>query len=161
MTNKFGYPKEIEKPKIKIEYREAMSRMNIIGFTCGVLVILAIIVVTALCCDHQPARAEEYSNEAIASAIYKAENSVKFPYGIKSINTNGNKEYARKICLNTIRNHKKRHAKHDCGLDFISCLGNRYCPPTAHSLNKNWVRLVKGFLTNEAHKTYANLQRRE
>jgi len=87
-----------------------------------------------------------FTNEQIADAIYKAENSVKYPYGIKSIDTHGDKDYALTICLNTIRNHRKRHADHYCGLDFITCLGNRYCPPTAHKLNANWVRNVNYFL---------------
>jgi hypothetical protein len=84
--------------------------------------------------------------EQIADAIYKAENSTKFPYGIKSIDTHGDAVYARKICINTIN-----HAAKDWNGkgDFIEFLGNRYCPPKAHSLNKNWTRNVKYFLRKE------------
>ncbi len=91
-----------------------------------------------------------YSDSQIADAIYKAENSVKYPYGIKSINTYGNKEYARKICLNTIRNNRKRFAKQTKYTNFIEFLGSRYCPTTIKSeykLNKNWVRNVNYYLT--------------
>lgn len=112
------------------------------------LITIAIMVLITV----NMARAEVIpSNEVIAEAIYKAENSVKYPYGVKSINTHSNKEYARKICLNTIRNHKKRHAEHKCGLDFITCLGNRYSPPAAHSLNRNWARNVKTILNNQKY----------
>lgn len=90
-----------------------------------------------------------FSDAQIADAIYKAENSVKYPYGIKSIDTKGNKEYARRICLNTIRNHRKRHMAHKCNMDFITCLGNRYCPlsiKSEYALNRNWVKNVKHYL---------------
>jgi len=81
-----------------------------------------------------------FSNDAIADAIYKTENSVKYPYGVKSINTHGNKEKARAICINSIRNARKRCA----GRDLIVCMGEKYSPPKD---NSNWVRLVKYFLT--------------
>ena len=106
-------------------------------------VMSLVLVGTALCTQ---AREVSYTNEQIANAIYKAENSKKYPYGIKSINTNGNEVYARKICLNTIRNHRVRHAKHNCAFTFIVCLGNRYCPPTIHKLNRHWVTNVMYFL---------------
>ncbi len=156
--NNHGYPKEIEKPDIKIEYREAMSRVRLIPWIVAILGIafLAVLILT------RTVKAEILPDDnVLASAIYKAENSKKFPYGIKSINTHGNKEYARKICLNTIRNHKKRHAAHNCKLDFITCLGNRYCPPSAHSLNRNWVRLVKHFLELRGGEKNENLHNTE
>ena len=95
-------------------------------------------------------RASEYTNDQIANAIYYAEGGDKtsHPYGIKSIPTYGNKEYARKICLNTIRNQRKRHAEHNCGKDFLTCLWHRYCPPVTHKLNKNWLVNVKFYLVN-------------
>ena len=85
-------------------------------------------------------------NNKIADAIRLAENSKKFPYGIKSIDTHGDEVYARKICLNTIRNNKKRFLKQTKYTDFIEFLGSRFCPPSAHSLNKNWVSNVRYFL---------------
>ena len=88
----------------------------------------------------------EWSDEAICNAIYKAENSVKYPYGIKSVNTHGNKDYARKICLNTIRNNRVRFIKQSKYKDFIEFLGSRYCPPKLCSLNTNWVKNVKYYL---------------
>lgn len=89
------------------------------------------------------ARATESINiDKLATAIYHAENSVKYPYGIKSIPTYGNKEYARKICLNSIRNAQKRWIKAGMPEDFIVFMGRRYSPP---NINPNWVRLVKYF----------------
>ncbi len=117
-------------------------------FFIAVLIWIVIFVF----CFRSCAKAEtiDINEEKLADAIYKAENSVKYPYGIKSINTNGNKEYARKICLNTIRNQKKRHAKHNCGLDFIKCLSKRYAPIGAlddpNKLNINWLKNVRYFL---------------
>ncbi len=97
-----------------------------------------------------------YSNEEIVNAIYKAENSVKYPYGIKSLKYENrddrslNKhDWARMICLNTVRNQKVRHSKHDCGKDYLTCLWLRYCPPEAHKLNKNWLENVKFFLVQD------------
>lgn len=92
----------------------------------------------------------EYSDDQIANAIYKAENSVKYPYGIKSIDTHGDPVYARKICLNTIRNNRRRFAKQTKHTDYIEFLGSRYCPPSAHSLNKHWVKNVRYFLQRGA-----------
>ncbi len=114
----------------------------------AVIVLASIVGVILICslssCSTTPARASEiYSDEAIATAIYRAENSKKYPYGIKSINTHSNKEYARKICLNSIRNAKKRWIKAGMPEDFISYMGRRFSPP---EINPNWVRLVKHFL---------------
>ena len=81
----------------------------------------------------------EPTDSQIVEAIGKAENSVKYPYGVKSINTHGNKAYARQICLNSVRNARKRCV----GQDLIVCMGKRYSPP---DINPNWVRLVKYFL---------------
>ena len=92
-----------------------------------------------------------WTDNEIADAIYKAENSVKYPYGVRSIDTKGDKDYARKICLNTIRNNRKRFIRQSEYKDFIEFLGSRYCPVSAHPLNINWVRNVRFFL-NQARK---------
>ncbi len=92
------------------------------------------------------AYAGEYSNSQIANAIYKVENSKRYPYGVVSINTRGDEAYARRICLNTIRNQRRRHKAHKCGLSYLECLQRRYAPRKAHPLNRHWLRLVKYFL---------------
>jgi len=83
----------------------------------------------------------------ILNANKKTENSKKYPYGIKSINTYGNEAYARQICLNSIRKAKKRWEAAGKPEDFISYMGKRYAPPTQ---NPNWVRLVHYFLEKKA-----------
>ena len=112
---------------------------------CGLIWLICVI----------PARAEVIDVDKLANAIYKAENSVKYPYGIKSLkyedrsDRNLTKEqWARKICINTIKNNLKRFAKQDKYRDFISFLGSRYCPTTIKSeyaLNKNWINNVRHF----------------
>ena len=91
-----------------------------------------------------------YSDNEIVSAIGKAENSQKYPYGIKSINTHSNKEYARQICLNSVRNGRMRWIKAGKPDDLIVFIGKRYSPPRE---NPNWVRLVKYFLANKNPST--------
>ena len=102
-------------------------------------------------CNQQSAFAKEpnyllISNEKIADAIYKAENSQKYPYGIKSISTRGNTALARRLCLKSIANAKKRYCRSHCQTDFITFMGRRYSPP---AVNPNWVKLVKFFINKE------------
>ena len=94
---------------------------------------------------------ETYLNN-IVSAIYRVEggNKTKFPYGIKSINTYGDKTYARKICINTVRNNWRRYqklndkSKYHCFLDFLA---DRYCPRACDSTgNKNWKQNIHKIL---------------
>jgi len=89
---------------------------------------------------------DSFTNEQITEAIGKAENSVKYPYGIKSIDTKGDVEYARQICLNSVRNGRARWIKAGKLYDLIIYIGLRFCPPNAHLLNSNWVRNVKAIL---------------
>lgn len=93
-----------------------------------------------------------YSIEKLADAIYKAEGSIKYPYGIKSINTHGNKALARKICLNTIRNNWKRYLKTDktpTKNEYLKFLASRYCPTNApdnfNGINSHWMKNVEFF----------------
>jgi hypothetical protein len=87
---------------------------------------------------------------AIANAIYRAEGgtATEYPYGIRSIDTHGDKVYARKICLNSIRNAEKRWIKAGKPEDFIVFIGRRYSPP---NINPNWVKLVKYFIKKEGN----------
>lgn len=91
-----------------------------------------------------------YKPEEIVKAIYHAEGGAKaqFKYGIRSIKTNN----PAKICLNTVKNQMKRHAKHKCGKPFLVCLRDRYCPIKGKlskaeiRLNKNWLKNVNYYL---------------
>lgn len=90
------------------------------------------------------------SDTQIADAIYKTEGGSKAakPFGILSVPCEGYDE-CRVICLNTIRNNRKRFKKQTKYVDFIEFLGSRYAPVEAHPLNKNWVKNVKWFLKEE------------
>jgi len=112
-------------------------------FVSLIATILLIIFCQAL------AHSQEIDNLRLLEAIRRTENSVKYPYGIKSINTYGNVEYARKICLNSIKNAKKRYAKAGSKGDFIEFMGKRFCPISdCPRLNKNWVKNVRYYYEN-------------
>ena len=96
----------------------------------------------------------DYSDTEIVNAIGKAENSKKYPYGIKSIDTKGNAEYARKICFNSVRNGRKRWEQAGKPDDLITFISRRYCPinaPDDNGTNKFWVKNVKGFLVQHGN----------
>ena len=105
-------------------------------WTCAVLLIGLILGMTTI--------AYAYDDESIADAIYWTEGDTRArqPYGIETIECNGAE--CRKICLNTIRNQRKRHANHNCGYTFLECLSRRYCPPNY----KVWLENVIWFLKN-------------
>ena len=97
------------------------------------------------------ARAED--DIALLNAIYKAEGGAKatYLYGIRSVTYNTPAE-ARQICLNTIRNNRRRfkeygHKTHKTYLEFLA---SRYAPINAKNdpsgLNHNWLRNVRYFL---------------
>lgn len=75
------------------------------------------------------------NEEKLANAIFKAENSKAWPYGIKH---HYKHTTARQACLNTIRHAERRYKSGD----FIVFLGQTYSPP---SINPNWARMVKYF----------------
>lgn len=93
--------------------------------------------------------AENYSNNKIADAIYKAEGGSRasHAYGILA---HYKHTTPRQACLNTIANARCKYEKSDKYIDFISFLGKIYCPIGASNdpmgLNKNWVKNVRYFL---------------
>ena len=105
---------------------------------------IGLILVLFLCFISLAHADQEYSDEQIANAIWYAEggNKTNFPFGILSVKCEGY-DACRRICLNSIRNAKKRWEKAGKPEDFIVFMGRRYSPP---DINPNWVRLVKYFL---------------
>lgn len=97
----------------------------------------------------------KYSDEEIVSAIYMAEGGsrAKWAYGIRSVQYK-DKADAKRICLNTVRNNKKRYADygHKQFRSFLEFLGSRYCPVVGHlskaerRLNGHWVGNVRYYL---------------
>ena len=93
-----------------------------------------------------------YTPENLADAIYKAEGGIKatYAYGIRSVKYQSLEE-ARQICLRTIRNHMNRHREHNCRLEFLECLSQRYAPTKGATndpkgLNRNWLSNIRYFL---------------
>ena len=114
--------------------------------------IVIVLVTTIFCissCNPAPAKAEDYTDEQILWAIFKAEGGYKAQYyfGIRSVRYK-DFEDAKRICLRTIKNNRKRYTdygykKHATYLEFLA---SRYCPVSAHLLNKNWLKNVHYFL---------------
>lgn len=93
-----------------------------------------------------------YTDEQIVNAIYKAEGGKKavYKYGIRSIKYKTEAE-ARKICLNTIKNNRKRYLKYGYKRyrTFLEFLASRYAPINCENDNGNnryWLNNVKYFL---------------
>jgi hypothetical protein len=125
----------------------------------AVLTLLTTAILLIFACI---ACANTYSEDEYCDAIWKAEGGEQaaYYYGIKSVNyITGKGDYydkqeARRICKNTVRNNKRRfreygHRTHKTFLDF---LGSRYAPTKGLqawevTLNKNWKRNILYFLT--------------
>ena len=94
-----------------------------------------------------------WTDEAIANAIYKAEGGKRacVPYGILSVKVKDEAE-ARRVCINTIRNNKRRYADygHRQYKTYLSFLASRYAPlgvsNDPSNLNVNWLKNVMYFL---------------
>lgn len=103
--------------------------------------------------------AEHYTDDEFADAIFEAEGGekAKYLYGIMSVRYKGEAD-ARRICLNTIRDNRKRYAEygHKEYPTFLEFLASRYAPTRgkgmtkyAKKLNKNWLRNVRYFLKKD------------
>lgn len=88
------------------------------------------------------AKAQQIDFNRLSEAINRAENSKKYPYGIKSINTLSDASLAKRICLNTIK-HQFRLWNHK--QSFIEFLSMSYAPVASSPLNKNWSKNVTYF----------------
>ena len=87
----------------------------------------------------------EHTPEEIVAAVWITEGSskTKYPYGIRSIDTKGDKEYARIICLNSVRNSRKRWEAAGRPGDWLEFFGRRYSPPKE---NPNWLPNMRKLL---------------
>lgn len=90
--------------------------------------------------------------ERLVVAIYKAENSSKYPFGIKSVSCYGYED-CKKVCVNTVKNNVKRWElvkSNGDTRDYLTFLRDRYCPLNAKDdptgLNHNWLKNVTYFL---------------
>lgn len=103
--------------------------------------------------ESYPFEVKTYSVDEYVNAIYWAEggDNTNFPYGIRSVKCEGEKE-CRRICRNTIKNNIKRWeiSREVNQLSYLKFLANRYCPIGADNdptrLNRNWLKNVRWFL---------------
>lgn len=95
-------------------------------------------------CGPTPALAFDLQEERFANAIWNAEGGSKahVPYGVETVDVGKDAAYARKICLNSIRNNRARWVLAGRPGDFISFMSKRWCP-----LNSVvWARNVRYFM---------------
>jgi len=94
--------------------------------------------------------AENYDDEKLCRAIFQAEGGhrAQYLYGIRSVPYSDVLD-ARQICLNTIRNNKKRFMRQAEYDDYLEFLASRYCPIGAENdptgLNQHWIKNVQYF----------------
>ena len=126
------------------------------------ITIIALLILFPIFCY-----AQEYTNEQIADAIYLAEGGkkAKKPYGILSVPCENEAE-CRVICLNTIRNNRKRFKKQDKYTNYLEFLASRYAPINAENdpqgLNHNWLKNVEWFLNApKSHRKGSNLNEKK
>jgi len=96
------------------------------------------------------ANSAQIDSNALADAIFKAEGGYRaeYLYGIRSVKYKDESD-ARRICLNTINNNKKRFLKQDKYKDYLEFLASRYCPVNCDNdrgSNRFWLKNVRYFL---------------
>jgi hypothetical protein len=137
------------KPALAIIYMEKKMETSLILFilACGASCL-------NMAYGKVDANSAQIDPNKLADAIFKAEGSYKaeFLYGIRSVKYKDEAD-ARRICLNTINNNKKRFLKQDKYEDYLEFLSSKYAPVGAENdpknLNKNWLRLVRYFLEKQ------------
>ena len=110
------------------------------------------------------AQADQYSDEQLAMAIYKAEggSATKYPFGIRSVSCVGYTE-CKERCKATIRHNRRRFTQdaRKGSQSYLEYLSNRYCPGTgrknAQREHQNWIRNVKFYLSKEGYRN-ANIE---
>lgn len=119
------------------------------------LVIFIISIFVLITFWPSKAIAQDWTDQQIVEAIYKAEGGkkAKYAYGIRSVHYNSIAE-AKRICLRTVHNNRARWEKAGRQVDFLSFLANRYAPTKncdndPRGLNNNWKKNVEYFLNKQ------------
>ena len=110
---------------------------------------MKLLVICILITFKANAALQEVSVNKIADAIYTIEggNKTKYPYGVKSVKTHGNKNKARNICIRTIQNTHNRWLQENKPINFLDYLANRYCPVQSDSSgNHFWRTNIRKFV---------------
>ena len=96
--------------------------------------------------------ASDYTDEQIVDAIYHAEGGTKAkkPFGILSVPCYGYED-CRKVCLNTVKNNRKRYADYGYKThpDYLSFLASWYClvgVDNDNGTNKFWLKNMEVIL---------------
>ena len=117
--------------------RSASPARSRAGMSAAIAITLAM-----PCLSHANPELDRYT-ERLANAIWHAEGGAKtkWPYGIRRKTAD-----PRAACIASIRANLQRW--HQAGKPgcFVEFMGRRYCPPSAHPLNRFWVRNVKARL---------------
>lgn len=96
---------------------------------------------------------QEIPAEKVADAIFLAEGGkrTRHPYGVLSVKVSDEAE-ARRVCLNSIRNSRKRWEKDGRPGEWLSYFARRWCPVGAKNdpqgLNQHWLKNVRHFLSS-------------
>ena len=118
--------------------------------TIDIVILVLILVFLILIGDCGADLPFQYDTERLVEAIYRAEGGDQATYlnGIRSVSYKDSSE-ARRICVNTVVNNKKRFYLQGEHEDYLDFLGSRYCPVGAKNdpkgLNSNWLKNVRYF----------------
>ena len=88
--------------------------------------------------------------ERVADAIWKSEGgkAAKVPYGVLSVKVSGEAE-ARKVCLNSIRNSRRRWEKAGRPGEWLQFMADRWIPKSSDPVgHENWMRNMRYFLSS-------------
>ena len=95
----------------------------------------------------------------IVDAIWRIEGGshTKYPYGVRSIETGGDTNKARRICLNTVSNNFQRWNAQIKESNYFNFLASKYCPASADPQgHHNWLHNIQSILgTNFCAKVNA------
>jgi len=124
-----------------------------INFICYWVIVISVIVLSTLMLSVNSKDAcASIDLDKLVDAVYLAEggDEASVPYGlIYSSWCMKEKGWCRYYAKEILQIHVAR-----CGDDsgningVIRCVGNYYCPPSAHALNHNWVKNVTYFYNN-------------
>ena len=98
------------------------------------------------------------SNKIVATIyIIEGGSHTKYPYGVRSIETVGDTNKARRICLNTVSNNFQRWNAQIKESDYFNFLASKYCPVSADPQgHRNWLHNIQSILgTNFCAKVNA------
>ena len=142
-----------------LQYVMKVFRSTVLNFTVDVLsavfslhntALISLLLTLLVFSSSYLALAEEPVNVyVLADSIRQAEGV--WTYGVKSVKCE-TEEACRKICINSIRNNLKRYQRSDKSKDFITFMGFRWCPPSIHKLNRNWVKNTTSIYNKRINK---------